>query len=291
MASVSLSGFSIGYPVKSFEVISRHCFLLVFLFISLFMQTVERFYDIILLKDSCQLLVPKTGQTCSVYKGHMEAYYLGGGDPSELESFIQENLGSLGTNENYEVAYLGSQLDTGAVDAGSASGNMTAPAPVNKAERSVQPNNRGKRTVTFVGGLLVAGFLAAFLGLFFVLYRRRQKFLAAQDVEIALSKSDLDTDDASLRNRRDNSRGMRPNGELEIGDEYDDDYGNGNYTFDLGSNMKNELFNIHGRAGDAPRQYGIGIEETSDSDNDSWAQTDGTITEIETCLEPITAEI
>jgi hypothetical protein len=104
-------------------------------------------------------------------------------------------------------------------------------------------------------------------------------------------------DDASLRDQRDrqhhyNQRDGPPNEiQPEIGDETDEEYGNNNYTFDLGNSMKNELFNIHGRAADQRRQYGIGIEETSDSDADSWAQTDGTIGSLEQQLEPITAEV
>ena len=142
---------------------------------------------------------------------------------------------------------------------------------------------------------MVAGFVAAFLGLFFVLYRRRQQFLAAQDLEIALSKSDLDD-----MSPRDNDSGvLRPeNFEPEIGADGDvegneDEYSASNYRFDLATSMKNELFNIHGRAVDPPKSYGagVGIEETSDSDADSWAQTDGTIGSLELQLEPITAEV
>ena len=219
----------------------------------------------------------------------MEAYYSGDDDPSALENYIQQNLNTLGKNQNYEIAYLGAQLDTSLIDSNPGSDNLS-PA-LNSAESQVQSNNndKGKRTVTFVGGLMVAGFLAAFLGIFFMLYRRRQKFLSAQDVEIALSKSDLD--DASLREqRRERDRRQQSGDDLdepEIGEEYDN-----NYTFDLGSSMKHELFNIHGRAtADQQKQYGIGIEETSDSDADSWAQTDGTIGSLELQLEPITAEV
>lgn len=140
---------------------------------------------------------------------------------------------------------------------------------------------------------MVAAFTAAFLGLFFVLYRRRQKFLAAQELEIALSKSDLDD-----MSPRDNDSGVLRHEHLappEIGEdghfENEDDFSANNYRFDLATSMKNELFNIHGKAVDPPRQYGIGIEETSDSDADSWAQTDGTIGSLELQLEPITAEV
>ncbi|CAB9525755.1 expressed unknown protein [Seminavis robusta] len=241
--------------------------------------------------DTCQELVPGTGQSCSVYRGYMEAHYLGVGNPASFQSYIQSNLNNIGTGKGFRIAYLGAQLDTSLI--GNTSGRDQLNPSKNKAEPP-QYADPGKRTFTFVGGLLVAGFLAAFLGLFFVLYRRRQKFLAAQQVEIALSKSGLDDAtpqeqdlSASLRAQR-----MEPEIGQESFETHEDEYSGNNYRFDLATSMKNELFNIHGRAADPPhRNFGVGIEETSDSDADSWAQTDGTIGSLELQLEPITAEV
>lgn len=133
-------------------------------------------------------------------------------------------------------------------------------------------------------------------------------------MELALSKSDLedgktprmantnnqDQESNTARSRRSDSPPGGEDGQVGEGSDEgdDDDYPNGNYTFDLGASMKNELFKIHGRAPSSasdPRMYNnggtIGIEETSDSDADSWAQTDGTIGSLELQLEPITAEV
>lgn len=225
----------------------------------------------------------------------MSAHYLGAGDPASFQSYIQQNLNSIGgANKGYQIAYLGATLDTSRLGTDSAKDNLSP--SLNRAEAPATLNE-GKKTFTYVGALMIAGFLAAFLGLFFVLYRRRQNFLAAQELEIALSKSDLDD-----MNPHDNDSGvLRPEDlEPEIGQDgdfegHEDEYSTSNYRFDLATSMKNELFNIHGRAADPPKAYGVGsgvgIEETSDSDADSWAQTDGTIGSLELQLEPITAEV
>jgi len=225
----------------------------------------------------------------------MEAHYFGEGDESEFQAFIQQNLNNVG-GDTIQIAYLGAQLDSSVVSnpvntvpldstVVSTTANGSSGASASKAE-TMEGEEKPNQEVTFVGGLLVAALLAAFLALFFVLYRRRQKFLAAQEMEMALSKSDMDdiSPDGS-------SKDVRPeNIQPEIGSEEDEDFPT-NYRFDLATSMKNELFNIHGRAADAPKSYGIGIEETSDSDADSWAQTDGTIGSLELQLEPITAEV
>lgn len=235
--------------------------------------------------DECLELVPGDGESCEVYKGYMTAHWLGDGDQRDFESYIQSNLNNIGGDQGIQISYLGATLDTSSVITDT--GREELKPSSNKAESAatVEPD---ERNITFVGGLLVAGFLAAFLALFFVMYRRRQRFLSGQEMELALSKSDLD--DMATRDGDPDSSSVRPEFiEPEIGEE-EDEFPQ-NYRFDMASSMKNELFNIHGRAADPPRQYGIGIEETSDSDADSWAQTDGTIGSLELQLEPITAEV
>lgn len=216
----------------------------------------------------------------------MEAHSLGDGDTSTFLSYIQQNLNNIGEDEGLQIAYLGAQLDPSILVA--ENGRDELDVSKNVAETPQTAETSG--TLTFVGGLMVAGFVVAFVGLFFVLYRRRQRFLAAQEMEIALSKSDLDDMAPGDGDPDSSSRDARPEHyEPEIGEE-DDDFPT-NYRFDMATSMKNELFNIHGRATDPPKSYGIGIEETSDSDADSWAQTDGTIGSLELQLEPITAEV
>lgn len=221
----------------------------------------------------------------------MEAHSLGDGDTSLFQSYIQQNLNSIGGNQGLQIAYLGAQLDPSIVVSDNGRDDLDVSSNVKETPQTEEPASSG--TLTFVGGLMVAGFVVAFVGLFFVLYRRRQRFLAAQDMELALSKSDLDDMSPGDGDPDSSSKEGRPeaygNYEPEIGED-DDDFPT-NYRFDMATSMKNELFNIHGRAADPPKSYGIGIEETSDSDADSWAQTDGTIGSLELQLEPITAEV
>ena len=234
----------------------------------------------------CLELEPGDGQSCSVYKGYMEAHSLGDGDTSTFQSYIQQNLNSIGGNQGLKIAYLGAQLDPSIIVSDNGRDNLDVSSNVKETPQTEDPASSG--TLTFVGGLMVAGFVVAFVGLFFVLYRRRQRFLAAQDMEIALSKSDFDDMSPGDGDPDSSSKDVQ-NYEPEIGEE-DEDFPT-NYKFDMATSMKNELFNIHGRAADPPKSYGIGIEETSDSDADSWAQTDGTIGSLELQLEPITAEV
>ena len=77
------------------------------------------------------------------------------------------------------------------------------------------------------------------------------------------------------------------------------------FAFDLGQSFKNDIMRKHstishrnfaGNNANAPTMIAVVppypmMEETSDSDIDSWAQTDGTVGSLEERLEDITAEI
>ena len=71
-----------------------------------------------------------------------------------------------------------------------------------------------------------------------------------------------------------------------------------NITFDLGNSFKDQLMGVHGRSSqnkmNMNHPFGMhhgSVDAASESDADSWAQTDGTIGSLELQLEPITAEV
>jgi len=69
----------------------------------------------------------------------------------------------------------------------------------------------------------------------------------------------------------------------------------GSYTFDLGDAWRDQVVGAYGYDQYGPTTIAVvppyPMEETSDSEVDSWAQTDGTVGSLEDRLEEITAEI
>ena len=67
------------------------------------------------------------------------------------------------------------------------------------------------------------------------------------------------------------------------------------YTFDLANSMKNEVMGTYGSSHFGPTSMAVvppyPMQEETDSEVDSWAQTDGTVGSLEEHLEEITAEI
>jgi hypothetical protein len=178
--------------------------------------------------------------------------------------------------------------------------SLSDAARIKEAEENTSSGKKNTN-ITIVGGFLVAAFCMAFLGIIFVVWRRRKYYLRSRDVQLALSKSDMHYD-------------SRPNGSddeprtLEKqtdSDDFEDMRGKSeeefpnNITFDLGNSFKDQLMGVHGTSqrnklggmGGMP-PFGVGSADgASDSDADSWAQTDGTIGSLELQLEPITAEV
>jgi len=244
----------------------------------------------------CEYLQPAANQTCQVYHGFMTGSALGGNDSADLVKFLRDSLHTAPQDDSYRMAFLGTQIDTSAL--AETSYNNLPPAVNSVTSEATQP--REKR-VTVLGGFLVALFALACVGILLVLYRRRRKWLTAQDVELALSKSHLDGPSPSApasSSQRNIKRHL-----VEVGSDAIDESaehanspdGVNQYTFDLGASMKNELFGIHGRNGTGKAQrssnHPPGSDVSGDSDADSWAQTDGTIGSLEQQLDPITAEV
>jgi hypothetical protein len=95
---------------------------------------------------------------------------------------------------------------------------------------------------------------------------------SAQDMQVSRDKSDMKEEHKT--------------GTLTLSDGIPDEmFG---YEFNLRGRMKPQLIGIHGEnAITASASY----QQESDSDNDSWAQTDATVGSLELRLDPIEAEV
>jgi hypothetical protein len=227
--------------------------------------------------------------------------HLLGGTELPVKQYITNLLkgNELTPDSPFEVAFQGVPT----VDPNNeARDSLSGPASI----KEVEENGSGKRNqnITIVGGLLVAAFCLAFIGIIFVVWRRRKLYLRSRDVQLALSKSDMhyDTrpnesdDEPSTLEKRTDSDDFEDLREGKSEEEFPN-----NVTFDLGNSFKDQLMGVHGNSqrnklggmgGMGMPPFGVGSGDgASDSDADSWAQTDGTIGSLELQLEPITAEV
>jgi hypothetical protein len=201
-----------------------------------------------------------------------------------IEDLLQDQ--ALTTNSPFQFAFLGAAA-VGAADGDSGRDNLAPPSNLKNQEQSTAANDR--QTVTIVGGLLVAAFCCAFLGIVFVLWRRRSSYLRTREVHLKLSESDLQQYDTEPHHSEPSPPSQADHEEV---------FPN-NITFDLGTSFKDQLMGVHGVGGGSRRpphmmggsQFAPSNDGASDSDADSWAQTDGTIGSLELQLEPITAEV
>ena len=242
-----------------------------------------------------------------MFEGIVSASTLGdeAQDLPDVADYIESVLNSADfTNStDYMTKYLGKpEVDV------AATGNGDSLSGANSIQEQIAAHlPEGRRTVTIVGGLLVAAFCLAFVGLFMILYRRRKKYLRDRDLQLAISKSD----DHHQFHHRQTSSDEGPGKTLEpqttsedLAENLEDDDSRGNpieypnnITFDLGNNFKSQLMGVHGRSAAQkshlmnPFGRQSSIDAASESDADSWAQTDGTIGSLELQLEPITAEV
>lgn len=182
--------------------------------------------------------------------------------------------------------------------------SLSDTANIKEAEENKSSGNNKNKNITIVGGLLVSAFCLAFIGIFFVVWRRRKYYLRSRDVQLALSKSDIHYD-TRHNDSDDEPRTLEKQTDSEDfedmrGGPSEEEFPN-NVTFDLGNSFKDQLMGVHGPS--QPNKlggmgamvmapFGVGSGDgASDSDADSWAQTDGTIGSLELQLEPITAEV
>lgn len=204
-------------------------------------------------------------QDCFVYQAKVTGQSLGWSKELDDVEVVIENVltgddaQALTAGTEYQVEFLG--IPKFSTDGENDDGRNNLDDPSNINEESSTGFFQNKKNLTYIGGLLVAAFCLASIGIVFVLWRRRRQTKAAIE-----------------KNRRDAAA--------------DDD-------MDMGSSYKDQFMGVHNsRRGKASSNYLTNIPSSyanmypdNDSDADSWAQTDGTIGSLELQLEPITAEI
>lgn len=232
--------------------------------------------------DSCRQLQHEPTLDCFVYEIAATGSVIGVTDIPDVEDYIESILDgdALTLNSPYSVGFLGAPtVDQGTQDQGR--DNLGEPSNINTPVETLAPGTESNK-VTIYGALFVAAFGAALLGILLVVWLRRRSYLKAHEFQPAELDNNFDTD-------------------LHISDEPS--------SYDipeegLGIRYKDQLMGLHGHQ--APRRpnnsntidpyagmFGdqMPSDAFSDSDVDSWAQTDGTIGSLELQLEPITAEV
>jgi len=222
---------------------------------------------------------------------------------------------------DYDTAFLGVPRapDNPNFQGGEDEGRDVLKDPSNIKEGNYSQNFSQNRTpITFVGGLLIACFSVAFLVLGYILFQRRRSYRKNQAVEFL----DLDRNDdesgaeAGIHYDIDKEQEQMDTYDGDDHDAHDTEYDEESsgivmaeshrvnskeypnlpmsaeaIQMDLGDALKGQLMGLHGN-GSTPGLYsptdGVEIEN---ADDDSWAQTEGTIGSLELQLEPITAEV
>jgi len=87
-----------------------------------------------------------------------------------------------------------------------------------------------------------------------------------------------------------------PSVDVDVGNDSREANDGTHYTFDLSDHFQNQVMgsycsHVHGPTTMAAAPPFPMMEEGSDGETDSWAQTDGTVGSLEERLEEITAEI
>lgn len=247
---------------------------------------------------SCYTLIPEADEECVSYQATMTGDIIGLDDTLDTVALMAQQLNSdavTATTENIRILFLGTQLDYGDT------GRDVLPPAKNVVQETFSASFENNR-FTVIGIAIVTGLTMAILGLVYVIVRRKrsterksfehQEF-EDEDIKSTPPENKDDDDDDTGSDSKDISRDV--DGEIlnnddnlpESPDEFDREY-----AFDLGGWMKSELLGIHGANTITAQPSKGGAEEgLSDSDNDSWAQTEGTIGSLELRLEPIEAEV
>ena len=190
------------------------------------------------------------------------------------------------------VQYVGAFMDTSAE---SSRGNLPPAISASDTPTSQQAAT-GPRQFTIIGGLVLAALTVALLVAFFLVHRQRRRRKHQSKIQDAHAKSeDTHSDGPTLEvDVMSDACDIPPQIPHPFPSSFEDDMANtpSSYTFDLASSMK---LHVLGTYSDLPTSMAVvppyPMEETSDSEVDSWAQTDGTVGSLEDRLEEITAEI
>mmetsp|Transcript_21458 Transcript_21458/g.35534 ORF Transcript_21458/g.35534 Transcript_21458/m.35534 type:complete len:375 (+) Transcript_21458:232-1356(+) len=257
--------------------------------------------------DECFDLIPAAGQECISYSGTVSGYVLGPDDPSTMVQFIASSLtnGVVTAGTSLQVAFLGTQIDP------TNGGRDSLTAAINQDE-PLADESASNDAFTYVGILLTVALACAFVGLVAVVWRMRQRRQQRWREELIMTTDANTTLDSGGGGAYDTTGIITlPQSDHEQRDTYDESelpsqYGmenmvirpnhpgdlppaQGSYTFDLGDNMKLGVLGKHG--GSSSRAKRALVEESEDSDVDSWAQTDATLGSLEVRIGEIRAEI
>jgi hypothetical protein len=245
-------------------------------------------------------------ECCRVVEGAMQFQPSGGYDADEFRDFVANTLkkSSFTSGESFQTTYRGATIDytyTPAEDPRDQLESETEDpyvSGVGNAETSEQAGDGSK--VTAMGGALLSGLVVAFIGVMFIVFRRRRRQSRFdEDLEANMSNTDLDGAegletlhlDVLSDGNMDKNHSPRRNQERFVESPRPNEY-----KFDLGNSMKNDVMGAHGSGGPTSMAvvapYGMTAEASDNgSEVDSWAQTDGTVGSLEDNLDLITAEI
>lgn len=225
------------------------------------------------------------GQCCKVVSGEMSLYPIGSYEDDDLRRMVG-NLLVDATIGGFHTEYLGAEVDASA----EGGRDNVAPALSQPDEGTVEPEDR---EMTVVGGFVAGGLIAVFIGMALMLVQRRRRHLRGH------GRAVRDSDDVTVHVSVMSPEETRKEEEAKALALDEAMYGEANfpnYQFDVGDSFKNEIAGKYGSSqGSGPSSIPVvppyPMEETSDSEVDSWAQTDGTVGSLEERLEEITAEI
>lgn len=248
----------------------------------------------------------------------MSGYVLGVDDSTPLLNFIASSLSSgvVTASTSLQVSFLGTQIDpsSGGRDSLTAAVNQNTPVVVEESND----------TFTYVGILMTVALVCAFLGLVVVVWRMRQRRERMWRGEAVMATRahevyDMEENVASsfdgiippppqnqgqyhsseelpiqygMESRITENMVIHPDDGADLASDGLPEHEDGTYTFDLGDNMKTGVLGKHGGSSSRRSNKARSIpEDSSDSDGDSWAQTDATLGSLEVRIGEITAEI
>lgn len=257
--------------------------------------------------NSCLLLYPNLNQTCTSYSGAISGYILGPDETIELVGFIADSIndGTVTSGTSLQAKFLGTEIEVR---------NDKLPDPI-RAQMDSVVQAREDRNITVVGGLLASALAVSMIGFIFTIYKlrhkRRMEWSSRGEHVIMATKSEdqnggggrrryrrtLD-DINQLQNQGEQERHAQPNQQIFdldcLPSNFVGKYGaveqetttQQPYKFELGDNMKSSLFEIHGNIV-LPHH----ADDISESDIDSWAQTDATLGSLDGRITDVAAEI
>lgn len=278
-------------------------------------------------------------QDCNFYEARMKGSYIGNvatdndgnrfsdviGALEELvdgpkiveEIYRKEGKILLDQNPSYQTAFVGfpQNPDNPNFQGGADQGRDTLKEPTNikTAIDSSEYQLSNRKTITVVGGLLVACFSIAFLLVGYILFQRRRSYhrnLSEEEsydleregeagAEVGRHYHPDKHQEYDRENEATEDDGFDVDDQVPMEQPRRDDSSMSAEAIqmDLGNHFKGQVMG-HNQMSTAPfgatHKFAAPIyssDETEPDDADSWAQTDGTIGSLDLQLEPITAEV